>query len=389
MREIKFYIGLITLIAAFYSCQKPINLAATTTNAKILVVEGFINTADSTKISLSRTVTIGNKTTAAPELNAQVTLENATGVVSTLQHLGNGLYTTPSLVLDNTKQYRIRIKTSNGKIYLSDLTDAKVTQPIDDLGYDITNDGISIYANTHDATNNSRYYLYNYEETWEFRTKIISFFRTNGTVIVERTTAENIDHCYGYQSSSNIILNSTAALVQDVAYKAPITNVASNSEKLGIKYSILVTQIALTKEAYAFWDNLSKNTEKLGSIFDVQPSQTSGNIRNVADAAEPVIGYISAGTKQSKRFFIKRSDLPSNYRFEYPYTCQLDTANYGQVVGPPYPVLAPLNNSSILPVDKIVPNPLLPLLITGFSHTIRPCADCTIRGRVAKPSFWQ
>src|SRR5206468_623793 len=125
--------------------------------------------------------------------------------------LGKGVYTTPSLVLDNTKQYRIRIKTSNGKTYLSDLTDAKITQPIDDVGYDVANDGISIYANTHDATNNSRYYLYNYEESWEFKTFYISNFRTNGTAIVPRTTAEYVDHCYGYQPSYNIILNSTAA----------------------------------------------------------------------------------------------------------------------------------------------------------------------------------
>lgn len=384
-----FYFALIMGITTFYSCQKPVDLKATTTNINILVVEGFINVADSTKISLSRTTVIGNKTTANPELNAQLTLENATGTVATLQHLGKGLYATQSLILDNTKQYRIRIKTSNGKTYLSDLTDTKITQPIDDVGYNITNDGISIYASTHDATNNSRYYLYNFEETWEFRTKFISEFKTTATAVVPRTPEEFIEHCYAYAPSTKIIVNSTAALSQDVAYQAPITNVPSNSEKLSIKYSILVTQTALTKEAYAFWDNLSKNSEKLGSIFDVQPSQVSGNIHNVADAAEPVIGYISAGTKQSKRFFIKSSDLPSNYRPEDLYLgCVLDTTYYVQPVSPPYPLLERVK-LPYLPVEEIVPNPLFPQIIIGFSYTPRTCADCTLRGRVPKPSFWQ
>ncbi|MFD0750387.1 DUF4249 domain-containing protein [Mucilaginibacter calamicampi] len=390
MKQAAFYLTFFIGAIALGSCKKSLNVEVTKQNVNVLVVEGFINTIDSTKITLSRTVIIANKIAANPELNAQVTLENATGTVATLQHLGKGVYATQSLILDNTKQYRVRIKTSNGKTYLSDLTNAKVTQPIDDVGYDATNAGISIYANTHDATNNSRYYLYNYEETWEFRTKFISAYRTNGSAIIPRTKAEYIDHCFGFQASNNIIVNSTAALVKDVAFKAPIATVASTSEKLGIKYSILVTQIALTKEAYAFWDNMRKNTEGLGSIFDAQPSEISGNIHNVADAAEPVIGYISAGTKQSKRIFIKNADLPSSYKFEYPYDCKLDSS---YLFFPPKgkltvaTMVVPLT-SPYLAADAIWSEEPIPAII-GYQYSGRPCLDCTIRGRVQQPSFWQ
>jgi hypothetical protein len=205
--------------------------------------------------------------------------------------------------------------------------------------------------------------------------------------IVERTAAERITYCYGYQpSNSNIIINSTAALLEDVVYRAPITKVPSTSEKLGIKYSILVTQTALTKDAYNFWDNLSKNTEKLGSIFDAQPSQISGNIHNIADASEPVIGYISAGTKQSKRIFISKLDLPANYKFDYPYPCSIDTAYYTTPVNQ---LLVPLTSINT-PVEAIYPDPPTTWTIIGFTYTkSKPCVDCTIRGRVAKPSFWQ
>ena len=179
--------------------------------------------------------------------------------------------------------------------------------------------------------------------------------------------------------------------MQDVAFKAPIATVASNSEKLGIKYSILVTQLALTKEAYAFWDNLRKNTEELGSIFDAQPSEISGNIHNVADADEPVIGYISAGTKQSKRIFIKKADLPSGYKFEYPYACPLDSAF---ISSPPKGkftvagVLVPLT-ASFLPAGAIWLEGSIPPAIIGYEYSVRPCLDCTVRGRVQQPSFWK
>jgi hypothetical protein len=80
MRNVKFYIGLIALIVAFYSCQKPIDIKATTTNINVLVVEGLINAGtDLTTIKLSRTVTIGNKTTANPEGGATITKRNSKG----------------------------------------------------------------------------------------------------------------------------------------------------------------------------------------------------------------------------------------------------------------------------------------------------------------------
>jgi len=78
--------------------------------------------------------------------------------------------------------------------------------------------------------------------------------------------------CFAGDVSSNIILGSTATLAQAVISRTPITQVASTSEKLESKYSILVNQYALTNDAYTFWQNLRTNTEQLGSIFDAQPS---------------------------------------------------------------------------------------------------------------------
>ena len=50
------------------------------------------------------------------------------------------------------------------------------------------------------------------------------------------------------------------------------------------------------------------NTEDVGSIFGSQPNQNHGNIHNVADSSEMVIGYIGAGSIQQQRIFIKNSE---------------------------------------------------------------------------------
>ncbi|GAB2973164.1 hypothetical protein GCM10027049_03940 [Mucilaginibacter puniceus] len=371
----KFYIGSIVGIAAFYSCQKPINLTTTTTNYNILVVEGLINVTDSTKINLSRTVIIGNKTTANPEQGATVTIETAQATVATLTEKVKGTYVTPVLNLDKTQQYRLRVKLANGKIYLSDLVDVKVTQPIDSVGYTVKSDGIQVYANTHDDTNNSRYYLYNFSETWKFNTMYRSLLIFDKG-LRERKTAEDVYTCFAASPSNNIVLYSTAALTQDVAYQAPITFIESTSERISIRYTILLTQTALTKQAYQFWDNLRRNTESLGSIFDAQPSQLAGNVHNIANPSEPVIGYISAGTTQSKRIFIDKKELPSGFKTQYPYGCSL--------------LQSPLDGGIFATNPNAVPlYEMLTEVPPYIAYSDRQCSDCTFRGTVKQPAFWK
>lgn len=375
MRGIRCYIVLILIIAAFIGCRKPIDIPTTTTNYNILVVEGLINVTDSTKINLSRTVIIGNKTTANPEVGATVTIETAQAAVATLKEIAKGTYATPVLNLDKTKQYRLRVKLTNGKIYLSDLVDVKVTPPIDSVGYTVKSDGIQVYANTHDDSNNSRYYLYNFSETYKFNAYDRSFLIFDKG-LRDRTTAEDITTCFATTPSNKIVLYSTAALTQDVAYQAPITFHESTSEKISIRYSILLTQTAITKEAYIFWDNLRKSTEALGSIFDAQPSQIVGNIHN--DANEPVIGYISAGTTQTKRIFIDRKELPSDFKVQYPFGCSLGIAAPNFFAG--------VNNPYVPLYHEIIPQ-------VGASsnawYTDRKCGDCTFRGTLKQPDFWK
>ena len=53
--------------------------------------------------------------------------------------------------------------------------------------------------------------------------------------------------CYQHDVSSSITLASTAKLAKDVLYQAPIVYIASSSEKIETKYSILLRQYARRK----------------------------------------------------------------------------------------------------------------------------------------------
>jgi hypothetical protein len=368
------------------SCKKPYMPTTTATGKHYLVVEGTITGGDSTIIKLSRTADVaetGNES-IRPEASAMVTVEDDQNITYTLSSRNNGTYISAPLNLDNTRQYRLRIQTSDGGIYRSAFVPVKTTPPIDSVGYTAKSTGLQVYVNTHDAANSSRYYRWDFEETWQFHAMYISDWVSNGQELLQRNSDQQVYYCYNHDVSSTINLGSTAKLKENVIYQNPVSFIPSTSEKVETKYSILVKQYSLTPEAYSFYENLKKNTESLGSIFDALPSELRGNIHNINDASEPVLGYISAGNVQTKRIFISNADLPPDWRPKYPYEgCHMDSTLFGSDPNGGVGLLIPLPPSA-LALYKIKTK-----TDAGYMTSTIECSDCTIRGTTTKPDFWK
>jgi hypothetical protein len=369
------------LMLALLSCRKPYNPPAISSPNSYLVVEGVINPGpDSTIIVLSRTVNLSAATTANPETGAVVAVEGNNNTSYALTETSMGHYAVAGLTLDNTKQYRLSIKTDDNQQYLSAFVPVQITPPIDSIGFVVQANGLQLYANTHDPNNNTHYYRWDYGETWQFHSHYVPIYISNGKALVPRAPSQQISYCFGYDTSSTVILGSSAQLRQDVIYREPITTIASTSEKIETEYSILLRQYALTADAFNFWTNLKTNTEQLGGIFDAQPSNISGNIHNINNPHEPVIGYISACTAQTKRIFINNAQLPQTWLTVYPYQCTLDTLK-----------LFPSPTALItLPVyGYAITGYYVGGNLAGYLATTIDCADCTIRGTTVQPAFWK
>jgi uncharacterized lipoprotein YajG len=384
MKRITF---LLILIISAMACRKPYNPPAITSPAGYLVVEGVINSSsDSTTIKLSRTVNISSATPANAVLHALVSIESDQNVSFPLTETTNGNYVSAGLNLDKSHTYRLSIKTSKNEQYYSDFVPVNITPPIDSVGFKIlstpADTGIQIYANTHDPSNTVKYYRWDYDENWEFSAKYISYWKADGPLIRIRQANENITVCYTSDVSSDIVLGSSAKLQQDVIYQNPIVNIPSTSEKIENEYTILLREYALTADAYNFWVSLKKNTEQLGSIFDAQPSQISGNIHCITNPSEPVIGYVSVSTVSSKRIYISNAQLP-NWVPTYPYNCQQDS------------VFKRAEIISTLILDSVNFIPTGPIPAPGattssfFYYSSRECVNCTIRGTTTPPAFWK
>jgi hypothetical protein len=393
--NMKLSTGLSILALTFiYGCKRYYAPPMITANSNYLVVEGTIVAAgDSTIINLSRTVNLSNQTTNNPELNASVTVEGDQNVSYAIPMTDSGKYTAAPLNLDNAHKYRLKIVTTNGETYTSDYEPVVTTPPLDTLGYDITGNGLNVYASTHDPSNNVRYYRWDYSETYIYISPLHSTFKYVKNVYdslesVPRKPNEYIDTCYVPLNSNVVLLNSTAALSKSVINKAPITQVPKDSEKILHRYSIIVREYGLTPDAYNFWLNLSKNTDKIGTIFDAQPSEIATNIHCTSNPALPVVGYISVGTVSQKRIFIDRSQLPV-----WPVPPESGCKTYGycwiRAIPPPFEFTL----GYLVPFGPIMPGGCGAPPVPGWDVEVadNTCADCRIHlgGKTQKPAFWK
>jgi len=386
MSKSKYIWYLFVVIGVIISCKKPYNPPIVSSDNHYLVVEGVINSGnDSTIINLSRTVKLSESVSTQLMTNYTVAVEGEQGNSYPLQSEGNGTYDIGPMHLDPSQKYRLHITTPDGKQYASDYEVVKPTPPIDSIGFAPKSNYLQIYANAHDASNTTRYYRWDYSEAWRFHAKFQSSFIVDGNMVRIRHADESIYYCYANDKSSNIVLGSSEKLTQDVIFQSPITTIPSDAEKLELRYSILLKQYALTKAGYQFWENLKKNTEQLGSIFDAQPTQLQGNIHNMNDPAEPVIGYISITNPQSKRIYINKGQLPNNWIEKYPYDCGMpDSAFFSPKGGGQNEVLFYIIQGGGIAINAIYG----PSAILGYTYSSSQCADCTIRGKVKKPAFW-
>jgi hypothetical protein len=347
-----------------------------------LVVDGFLNnSADTTFIRLSRTSKIQSGVRNREEKNAQMSVTDANGtILYAFSSIADGLYYVPGMSLNNGSTCRLKINTANGNEYVSDEIQIKTTPPIDSISWEKTGDGVKLYATTHDPNAATQYYRWDFTETWEYRSNFYSLLKYEDSTMLTRTfPAEQVYTCWQTRHSTELQLASSAKLSEDVIYKKQIQLIPDNSIELNIKYSILLRQYALTKEAFEYLQNLKKISEQMGSVFDAQPSELPSNIHCTNQPDALALGYITASTMETKRIFIDKVQvLPWQYNFPcYEYrNFPLDKDSLEHFFG---------TGVFYTPIEE---RRIMGILI-GYVGGVSDCVDCRLRGGVTeKPAFW-
>jgi len=375
------YLSILSLaLYLAYSCVQPYMPPEITQAASFLVVDGSLNVSPlaASQIKLSRTQNINEKEAPKAEREAEVRVEGDKGSNFKFVEVQPGTYTLGGATYLGNEKYRLHIRTKNGNEYISQYVPAMQTPPIDSVTYQVSPEvtGVQINVNTHDPLNKTRFYRWNFEETWEYQMPWYTGYEVIGKQIKGRT--EDVNRCWAHRKSAQITVASSIKLSEDIIQDIPITFVPVLGDKLRIKYSILVRQYGISQQEFEYWNALSRTNEVTGGLFDSQPSQVTGNISCVSNPNEIVFGFFSASSLQEKRLFI--TEKLGGLTFLDKSCEPIDTLPASEAIRM-FEML-----SHLILVEFPVPGSQELWYTTGSAA----CSDCReLGGTTKKPAFWQ
>ncbi len=355
-----------------------------------LVVEGFLS--DVTKqhqVLLTRTSPLDSNERRF-ETGAQVRIEEEGRTSTTFQEVSPGVYLSPQTFrgfVGNT--YQLIITTQDERQYQSTPVTLKATPPIDRVYAEFLPEsveqeaGIHIYLDTEDPTANTRFYRWEFDETYEIRPPFPStYLWTGGNSFVFREPSV-VGLCWRTDPSQNILVQNTTNLVRDAVNQFELRFIPEESFIMRYRYSMLVRQFALNAETYLFWEALRELSETQGSLFDIQPGTIPGNIFSIDNPDELVLGYFDASQTSERRvFFTPQSFTPQGYiRPDYLETCEENIEDV-----PVQEIGAFMSTENNFETKEI-------WAAFGFAETVfrivpRECGNCTDIGTTERPDFW-
>ena len=251
--------------------------------------------------------------------------------------------------------------------------------------------GVGIVVKSYDSNNTSKYYRYEYVETfkviapqWDDERTILTQSATGpGILVIPRT--QETQTCYSTQNSNDIIQTSTNDLSEDRVNFA-MRFISNKNYIISHRYSILVRQYVQSLAAYTFYKTL-KETSGSGSILSQnQPGFFYGNMKAIDNPNEKVIGFFEVASVSEQRVFFNYTDLFPGEPLP-PYFTKCDIREYKYCFDFEDPdcrgaaLLSSIGSNSLVYVDSSGNE-------TYFFMVVPPCGDCTTFSSNIIPSFW-
>ena len=351
---------------------------------EVLVIDGKITDQEGIQtISVSKSSPYSNPQ-FKPLTGCVVNVEDDEGHVITFLENAEGIYQSdlePDFMAVG-KAYKLQVITPDDQMYESEYDSLLACAPIDNLSFkleaeatsdpDITYYGIRFYVDMKGSPEESRNYLWTYEETWEYISYYNIQYIWDGSVFEDYTPQlHGYKICYLTDLLENFQVGSSNLMGSNEINQQPLHFVSNTTPRLQEKYSMLVAQHSLSYGAFLYWDKMRGQSVDAGGLFETQPSKSTGNISNINNPEEKVLGYFYVSQVEEKRITVSED-------FDFPivgFDCPLDTAQGVEDFGQNYPYI------------------MWSLSIMGrgppYAYSYKECHDCTYRGGVTtKPEYW-
>lgn len=288
----------------------------------VLVVDGLLTNdpTDTIVIKLSTSSSI-NSGELIPLSGSELYITDIGNTEVYLTETNPGTYK----VMDNGftgltgHSYQLNITLQNGKRYQSDICKLTLQSPIDSVyglieSHQMPNSneqvgGVQFYINNHRNIADTAYYLWKLAQTFEYKSSFSIDYIWTGSIFDPYPNPDSLRTCWYTSSINNIFTYTTKYLDKPIIEKLPLNFTSTKSKSLSIRYSLLVKQLSITEEAYIFWDALKQQNIEQNGLYSQQPIQIRGNVTNISDSDEAVLGYFTVAGVTKKRIYINRPPL--------------------------------------------------------------------------------
>ncbi|TFH05255.1 MAG: DUF4249 domain-containing protein [Methanosarcina sp.] len=370
-------------LTMLFACIKPFDPAIDSNAANKYVVSGRVTNTEGWQavgVSLSSPI---ESPEYIPVSSCQVTIADDKGTMFPMEEYVPGLYRVWMRQLDLVPgtSYQVKVITPEGELLESGFDRMSTGPPIDSVYYRIediptTGNGsrtvMQFYVDLNAVGNYSQYYQWEIVETWEYEAAHPVEFYYDGTFHEVKPPDYTNKVCWITQLVRNIFTVSTRSLSQNIYNHYPLQTIdGTSSSRLGIMYSTLVRQLALSEGAYNYWDELRINSNELGGLYEKQPFAVKGNLVNLSSPDKDVLGYFYAAAETTRRYFYHDVEgIVLDYNREC-YEQELVPFFWRDVTPREYPIYYYYNESGALRILNLY------------------CVDCRKQGgTTVKPVFW-
>ncbi|MEI7723727.1 MAG: DUF4249 domain-containing protein [Bacteroidota bacterium] len=317
-----------------------------------------------------------------PVSGCQVTIVDDKGNAFPLEEFSPGQYHVwmGRESLQAGTSYKVAVTAPDGEELASGFDKMPAGPKLDSVYYAIkeiptSNPGINktvmqFYVDLNAQGNYSQYYKWEVIETWEYQAARPVEYYYDGTFHQVYPPDYTNFVCWANGPVKNVFTLSTKSLTQNSYKQYPLHMIDGNTSRLGILYSMLVSQLALSEGAYNYWEQLRINSNEQGGLYEKQPLAIQGNLVNLSHPDRVVLGYFYTASLSSKRYFYK--DVEGIYLdfFNFCTEDYLGKFKWKEFFTWQYPIYYYYRGETV----KILNN---------------ECVDCRkMGGGTVKPDFW-
>jgi len=323
----------------YSSCIEPYNPDINDYLDLLVVDASITNDQGPYTVKLSRTSDI-NKPEVINEPDAVVIISDDNGNSETLKQKSAGVYQTSESGIQGIigRKYKLYIKTKDNQEYETAYTELSSPLEIDSLYgiFDIqqtgesflNHEGYQFYIKTHTISDKTSYLFWEPIETYEYQAEfpIEEYYDVRKREFKPYPNPYEFFTCYQTLAIKDILYLKINGVNNNITHPLFFASADAN-KKLSIKYSLQVNQYNVNEENYNYRKNLKNILSQGNTLYNIQPFQISGNIKNITNTKEPVLGYFTVAGVTHKRIFV----LPIQTSNYYDW-CIPNSRRYGNII---------------------------------------------------------